>query len=108
MDEEDYEKILMERETSKYEEKIQKARIREAMLARKSEGYSRVNTSNEPLIKTFLGYISELHSSEKNGILDALIDCIKNESECKRINFILANKIKKSDVIIKILVDGPD
>lgn len=101
MDEDD-EKILLKRESAKYEEKIQKAKIRKDMFKKKLEGYNKIKTENVPVIKTFIGYMLELYPEEIDMVSKILIQSVKNDNVNEKINMVLTKRIKTLDEIKNI------
>ncbi|ELA42013.1 uncharacterized protein VICG_01030 [Vittaforma corneae ATCC 50505] len=102
VDEED-EKILLKRESAKYEERIKKSKIREGMFKKKSEGYNKIKAESVPIIKTFLGYVLELYPDEIHLISDILVQSVKRNDVDEKINVILTKKIKNLEEIKNIL-----
>lgn len=88
----DDEKFLIERESLKYDEKIKKSLLREAMYKIKLKGYESISSENSLLVKVFIGYVSEMENI--NEILMCLVDCLKKDCFREKILDILINKIK--------------
>lgn len=90
---EEEEKFLIKRESSKYDEKIKKSLLREALHKIKIKGYESVSDEDAILIKVFIGYISEIDNI--NEILMCLVDSLKKGDFREKILDILKNKTRQ-------------
>lgn len=103
MNDEEWE--LLQRESKKHDEKITKAFFRTEMHKMKILGYERIKEENIPLIRTFLGYLSNLENKDDVDVIGALIEAIENENEVDSIIHILSKRIKDISKIEKILLN---
>ena len=113
LDQSKEDKILLERESLKYEEKINKKKIRKIMYNIKVEGYNQIELENKIennlenyeniYLKIFMGYITEIKALGNVSLVDSLIDSIVKKDFIKKIEKILKNRIKNIKEIEEIL-----
>ncbi|KAI5170540.1 hypothetical protein PAEPH01_1520 [Pancytospora epiphaga] len=100
---EDEEKLLMERESEIYELRISKVHMRAAMHKIKNLGYESIRKADIPIIKIFIGYISQLGLLQHGEILDALSVSIAGSIVRPAIELILKNKLISFEGVLRAL-----
>jgi len=104
---EDEEKLLMERDSEIYEEKIRKARMRDAMLRVKSRGYENVRRSDIPILKIFIGYASQLDLLQHPELAVALSLSVARSAARPGIEAILRDGLTALEDILAALGGAP-
>jgi len=104
MSDNEEERLLLQRESSKHEERIQKAKTRDKLAQIKVDGYNRLAVQDEALVKVFLGYALELHPEHSQPILDGLAVCISTSGYYEKIQFILSSNMVGLEDILTALI----
>lgn len=97
------ERILIERESAKQEEKIKNQLLRDLKYLIKVEGFGKIPDCDVGILKVFLGYVIELGLFNDLEMIDALIISIKESNFTNKIEKILTDKITQSSDIIELL-----
>lgn len=101
MDDED--KILLLRESAKYEEKISKKSVRELMFIMKVKGYNQIVQKDVLYLKVFLGYVMEISLLSDPVVMNALISCIRKDDFGCKLALIMKMRLINSEEIAKYL-----
>lgn len=106
VNEEEWETILMRRESEIHSKKVEKAVLRDAMLRIKNEGYSNVSKADAPLLKVFMGYLSGLKMFHNPSVLDAVCLSVARETVVPRARKIMERRLDSAEQIIKTLQEA--
>lgn len=99
----DEERLLMERESRIYEEKISKVCVRDAMHRAKSHGYENVRKADIPIIKIFIGYISQLDLLRYPELINALSLSIARSTVRQCLELILKSGFTRLEDLLGVL-----
>lgn len=101
---EDEERLLMAKESQRYEERIRKSSLREIMFKTKQHGYAAVSKDKAVLLKVFIGYLCGIDAFSNTKLIQSLLQCIRKGDEHDKIVAILSKKIRDQESIIQILI----
>ena len=100
---EEEERILLQRESAKHDEKIAKQLMRDLMYSTKVNGFNQILDKEVKYLKVFLGYIIEIGLFTDVEVMSALTECIKKGSYRQKIEKVLMFKCIEADKIVELL-----